>query len=395
MITVTSAREKVVSGTSALPSRIRHLSGALGYVLARDVIAPVPLPSFRQSSMDGYALNHLDITGSAMTLPVSGESKAGETQFQLLAPGTAFRIFTGAPVPEGATAVVMQERATRNGDKVTIHEFPVVANRNLRNVGQQINKGEVALPAGTLLGPGAIGFLGGFGITEVEVHEKPKVVILITGDELVTAGQPLKHGQIYESNAAMLIAALEKEGIAGVSVVSTEDSHQAIADRLGEISEGADLIIASGGISVGDYDFVGKAMMETGVATVFYKVKQKPGKPLFFGQKDEKLFFALPGNPASSLVCFYEYVLPALRKMYGRKDIFLPAYFLPSTKSYSFDGERDEFLKAHVEAGKVTPLFGQESFALRSFALANALIYLPADQARVAEGDLVEVHLLP
>ena len=394
-VTVNEAKEKIILSTKALPTITKEVETTLGFVLAKDVLASMSLPSFRQSSMDGYAIIHSDITGSGISLKIVNESRAGEQEKQILKSGEAIRIFTGAPVPDGATAVVMQEHATREKDHVFIHESQVDSGKNVRNIGQQVMKGHVALPKDTFLSPGSIGFLLGMNIENVEVYCKPKIGILITGDELAKKGELLAPGQVYESNSSMLIAALHQEGILDIEIKYCEDDLNSTISALAELSEQNDVILTSGGISVGDYDFVGQALEAIGAETVFYKVKQKPGKPLLFAKKEEKLFFALPGNPASSLVCYYEYVLPAIRKMSGRTDCFLRSLLMPVKNAYSFNGERDEFLKATATQEFVIPLDGQESFAIRSFAIANAIIYLPVNQNVVAEGDMVEVHLLP
>jgi molybdopterin molybdotransferase len=395
MVTVAEAKAKIIENSLLLEAVQINVEDAVGYTLAHDVLAAMSLPPFRQSSMDGYAVRHTDITSGQVALPVVGEARAGENAMQSLPARSAIRIFTGAPVPEGASAVIMQEHTVADGDQVIIQEYPVVLNKNIRQVGQQIREGDVALVAGTQLTPGSVGFLLGMNVQKVSVYRKPRVGILVTGDELVQPGNSLKPGQVYESNSAMLIAALHREGIVETTLCFAGDEPDATSASLQTLSQNNDVILASGGISVGDYDFVGKGLEQIGVETVFYKVKQKPGKPLLFGRRNDTLFFALPGNPASSLVCFYEYVYPALRKISGHRDCFMRKLSLPSTRAYRFDGERDEFLKATAGETDVTPLDGQESFALRSFACANALIYLPSEQRVVEKGDLVEVHLLP
>ena len=395
MVTVEEAKRSILSHTAVLNSERCALADAVGFVLSEDILAGFSLPSFRQSSMDGYAILHTDISEINSTLPVVGESKAGKAEKRMLEPGTAIRIFTGAPVPDGATAVIMQEHTSLENGNVIIHEYPVAENKNLRNIGQQIREGDVALPAGTFISAGTVGFLTGLNIAEVSVYRKPRVGILVTGDELVKTGDTLYHGQVYESNSSMLAAALKKEGIEEVEIYYSEDDLQATIESLKILSDRNDVVIATGGVSVGDYDYVGKALEAIGAETIFYKIRQKPGKPLLFAKTEETNFYALPGNPASSLVCYYEYVLPALRLMSGNKTCFLPELQLPVTHAYAFNGERDEFLKAIVSDGKVTSLEGQESFALRSFAVANALIYLPVSQQTVQAGDLVRVHLLP
>ncbi|GGM98795.1 molybdopterin molybdenumtransferase MoeA [Dyadobacter beijingensis] len=395
MVTVNEAKQRIIANTEARTATWLPLAEAVGSVLAEDVIAPIALPPFRQSSMDGYALIHSDITENGIALQLAGESRAGQAELPDVRPGTCVRIFTGAPVPDSATAVVMQEHTSVTDGRVTILEFPVGEGKNVRRAGQQIAKGAVALPAGTPVSAGAVGFLKGMDITEVAVHSKPRVGLLVTGDELLKAGEPLVPGKIYESNSDMLKAALGQTGIGEVTVSYASDELEATIEALGKLLETHDVVLASGGISVGDYDFVGKALEALGAETVFYKVRQKPGKPLLFGKKGDKLIFALPGNPASSLVCYYEYVLPALRKTMGAREPFLRSVKLPIRHAYRFDGERDEFLKARVEGKEVVSLDGQESFVIGSFAVANALIYLPVGQNQVAAGDLVEVHLLP
>lgn len=395
MVTVEEAKRRVINHTTVLDIETRTVLNAVGFILAADVVAGFSLPSFRQSSMDGYAVLHTDIVKENVVLPVAGEVKAGKSEKISMKPGTAIRIFTGAPVPEGATAVIMQEHTTVENGNVRIQEYPVAENKNLRNVGQQIREGDIALRAGTFITAGTAGFLTGLNIQKVSVYRKPKIGILVTGDELVKTGEVLSHGQVYESNSAMLVAALKQEGIHEVEIYYSQDNLSATIQSLKKLSESNDVVMATGGVSVGDYDYVGKALEAIGAETVFYKIRQKPGKPLLFAKNPDTDFYALPGNPASSLVCYYEYVLPALRLMSGRKECFLPAYKLPISHAYSFNGERDEFLKASVIDGKVTSLEGQESFALRSFAIANALIYLPVSQQMVQAGDLVEVHLLP
>ncbi len=397
MISVQEAQSLIQSTVEPLDAVWLPPSEAVGSMLATDVLSPLALPPFRQSSMDGYAVHHEDVAETNTTLPVVAESRAGSTRPLELARGTAIHILTGAPVPDGATAVVMQEKVVREGENATIQEFPVRESQNVRFVGQQIKTGDLAMPQGAFLTPGSVGFLLGMNIVEVPVHRKPRVGILTTGDELVQPGRDaaLAFGQIYESNSAMLEATLRAEGVQEINIFYAADDPQATTDALRKLFQENDLVLSTGGVSVGAYDYVGSSLAEIGVEAIFYKIRQRPGKPLFFGRHADALVFGLPGNPASTLVCFYEYVLPALRLMTGRSDSFLPKLKLPITHTYAFRGERDEFLKAHATTEAVTPYDGQESFALRSFAVANALIYLPSVQNSVQPGDLVEVHLLP
>lgn len=397
MVSVQEAKSLIQSTVPVLYPEQKILSEAVGQVLAEEVVSPLALPPFRQSSMDGHALHHDDVTQAATTLPVVAESRAGNATPQTLQRGTAVHILTGAPVPDGATAVVMKEKIERANNEAIIQQFPVLEGQNVRSIGQQIQKGDVAMPKNTYLTPGSVGFLAGMNVQTVKVYRRPSVGILVTGDELVQPGNntPLHFGQIYESSSSMLAAVLRAEGITEIDIRYVADDEAATIAALRELTENNDVVLSTGGVSVGDYDFVGTALEEIGVETVFYKVRQRPGRPLFFGRNDDTIIFALPGNPASTLVCYYEYVLPALRLMSGRTDCFLPRIKLPITHAFSFQGERDEFLKATATTEAVTPLDGQESFVLRSFAVANALIYLPSSQNSVEPGDLVEAHLLP
>lgn len=395
MISVLKAQHEIILNATPLSAQKIPLQDALNDILAQDVISPISLPFFDQSSMDGYAVRHADIQQRGVSMPVIGEMRAGCQDLLTLTPNSAIRVFTGAPIPIGTTAVIIQENVNRTGNQIVINEFPIDQHKNIRIVGQQIRANEVAMHSGSRITPGSVGFLLNMNICEVEVHRKPKIGIVVTGDELVRAGDVLERGQVYESNSSMLKAALALEGLADVEVTYVADRLADTIEALEYHASTKDVILSSGGISVGDYDFVGEALQAIGAKTIFYKVKQKPGKPLLFAKRAEKLFFALPGNPFSSLVCFYEYVLPALRKMRGYSDCFLKKIKVPILSDYAFDGTRDEFLKALVTEEGVHVLDGQESFALRSFAVANAFIYLPASQHTVKAGEMVEVHLLP
>ncbi len=397
MISVQEAKALIQSNVLVLQPEQKKLSEAVGQVLAKDITSPLALPPFRQSSMDGYALHHEDVSEAGTSLPVVAESRAGNASLQTLKRGTAIHILTGAPVPDGATAVVMKEKVERKGNEAIIQQYPVSEGQSVRQAGQQIQKGDLALPKGTYLTPGSMGFLGGMNVCKVNVYRRPRVGILTTGDELVqpNEGSALRFGQIYESNSAMLAAVLRAEGVTEIDIRYVDDNETATIAALRDLTQQNDLVLSTGGVSVGDYDYVGTALEKIGVETIFYKVRQRPGKPLFFGKNEDATVFGLPGNPASALVGYYEYVLPALRLISGRTDCFLPKIKLPITHAFSFQGERDEFLKATATTESVTPLDGQESFALRSFAVANALIYLPSSQNSVQPGDLVETHLLP
>lgn len=358
--------------------------------LFRNIYSPINFPPFRQSAMDGYAVHMHD----DFTYRLVGEVKAGDSHHPLLNKGEAVRIFTGAAVPDSANAVIMQEKVIARENEITIDaKLPI--GLNIRLLGEQVKKGQLALKKGTKLTPAAIGFLSSLGITEVCVYNKPSIALISTGNELVEAGQPLPFGKIYESNSGMLQNALINLGFGAVTVHKIEDNYEATYNKLQDAIEKNDMVIISGGISVGDYDFVGKALKELKVEEIFYKVNQKPGKPLFFGKNGDTLLFALPGNPAAALICFYLYVYIALHRMSGSKDVVLPKVMAKSASGFVKNGDRPQILKAIYQEGKVSILEGQSSAMLQTFAISNALVKMPEDLKQIDINDIIEVILLP
>jgi molybdopterin molybdotransferase len=359
-------------------------------ILFRDIYSPINMPPFRQAAMDGYAVNLHD--DRAYTLV--GEVKAGDSHQPVLNKGEAVRIFTGAAVPDSANAVIMQEKVVARENEITI-EAKLPIGLNIRLLGEQVKKGELALKKGTKLTAAAIGYLGSLGINEVSVYKKPSIALISTGNELVATGQTLTYGKIYESNSLMLQNTLINLGFDAVSIHKIEDNYLATYTKLQDVILKNDIVIISGGISVGDYDFVGKALKELNLEEVFYKVNQKPGKPLFFGKNEDTLLFALPGNPAAALTCFYMYVYTALQKMSGCKDVTLPKVMAKSTSGFVKNGDRPQILKALYKEGEVTILEGQSSAMLQTFSISNALVIMPEDLKQIEIKDIIEVILLP
>ena len=391
MISITDAISIVKeNGKPLLQATTKLVEKAGGYILFEDVISPINMPPFRQSAMDGYALNlHDDLSYNLI-----GEVKAGDGHQSILKNGEAIRIFTGAPVPDSANAIMMQEKVQTNGTTITI-EHQILLEHNIRPLGEQVKTGDIALKKGTKLTPAAIGYLISLGITKVSVFKKPSIAIVTTGNELIEAGQDLSYGKIYESNSKMLLSALYSLKYYDVSIHKVEDIYDKTVDTLNTVVNNNDLVIITGGISVGDYDFVGKALKELEVDEQFYKVKQKPGKPLFYGTKNDTQIFALPGNPAAALSCFYVYVYITLQKMMNRKDLELTRLQVKSKSNFQKNGDRPQFLKAIYENDEVEILEGQNSSMLQTFALSNALVYAPETITKIEIGDTLEVILLP
>ncbi len=390
MVSIEEALKAVLKNSKEISLEIDlPIENSGNAILFQDVSSPIDMPPFRQSAMDGYAINlHENETYSLI-----GEVKAGDGHQPVLNPGEAIRIFTGAPVPDSANAVIMQEKVIVKDDNIIVQGNPLKED-NIRPMGEQVKKGEVALKKGTKLTPAAIGYLSSLGLTEVSVYKKPSIAIITTGNELIEAGQPLTYGKIYESNSVMLKRALLDLGFDTISIHKVEDNYKETYNKLQDVIVQNDMVIITGGISVGDYDFVGKALKELDIEQVFYKVHQKPGKPLFFGKYENTILFALPGNPAAALTCFYMYVYASLQIMTGSNSD-LTTVTATSTSNFIKKGDRPQFLKAIYKKGKVNILEGQSSAMLQTFAVANALVKMAGDIEQIRVDDRIEVMLLP
>ena len=388
MIQVEEALSVVAKNSCKMPIRKIKVSKSLGFILAEAIYSPMNMPPFRQSAMDGYAFLHSEL----QHLDVVSTSQAGDFSNIELAKNEAIRIFTGAFVPDHLDTVVMQEHTSRTGDALAITKMPSRF-ANVRNEGEQIKENELVLPKNTLINPAAIGFLACLGITEITVYAKPKIAVLVTGNELVKPGKQLPKGKIYESNSVMLEAALKGIGIKKVKLIRVKDNLKATKKAVKECLSDFDVVLVSGGISVGDYDFVKEALLSNGVEELFYKINQKPGKPLFFGKKDKKIVFALPGNPASTLTGFYVYVYPALKISMGFETIHLSKITRKITTQFENTSGKTLFLKAFFDDEKVTVLESQSSAMLNTFAKANGLICLPFDSITIEKNQ--EVLVIP
>jgi molybdopterin molybdotransferase len=390
MISVEEARNIIIKKTSRFLPVKKSIAESAGLVLAKDVFAFIDIPAFRQSSMDGYAIMFSDKDSS---LQLSGHDGSRIIQNHHSQKGNAIRIFTGAPLPDGADTVVMQEKVKRDGDTVIIEDTDLAEGKNVRSKGAEIKSGDLAMQAGTLLSPAAIGFLSGIGISEVFVYPSPSISIVITGNEIQVPGLPLQFGQVYDANSFQLKAALQTIGITDITIWKVNDDPDALRMVLEKAMEKSGMILLTGGVSVGDYDFVVSATSACGVTKHFHKIKQRPGKPLFFGTKGEKSIFGLPGNPSSVLSCFYMYVMPCISILSGR-DNRVKKSTAVLTDAYKKPKGLTCFLKGSEKDGRATPLGAQESFRLSSFAQANCLIELEEDRENYEAGETVTIHLL-
>ena len=390
MISVSEARKLIDENCKGGRSEVMRLIDALDRALSDDVVSPMDTPPFHQSAVDGYAFSFKDWDGKSK-LEVAGEVQAGNVFTAEIKPRQAIRIFTGAPVPAGLDTVVMQEKIEVQGDQMTIKDPLLVAGANVRLQGSQTKIGDVVLKKSHRLTPASISFLASLGITEVPVFAHPHIRIIVTGKELVAPGGIIHEGQIFESNSFALKTALKAMGISPVSVEIVEDDEALIMEAITRALD-SDIVILTGGASVGLYDLVPSSLAKCGVKEIFHKVKQKPGKPFYFGTYGDVLVFALPGNPAAVLSCFYEYITPAIGKFTGRQ------YHKRLKMILAHDFQRKpgltQFMKGKTKANTVFILDHQESYLMNSFAHADALVELEEDREVILKGDLVNVLMI-
>lgn len=370
------ALERLLAEAAAEPlegSETLELAAAAGRVLATELNAASDLPAWPNSAMDGYALNLQGWAGQA--LPVSQRVFAGRAP-EPLAPGTCARIFTGAPVPAGADCVEMQENVTVLADGRVRFDEPLRAGQNIRPQGQESRQGETVLEVGTRLGPIELGLAATLGHAQVTVRRRPKVAVLSTGDELVEPGQPLGPGQIYNSNRRLLISWLERLGCEVLDGGILADDLALTHERLAAY-HGADLILSTGGVSVGEADYLGQALRESGELSV-WKLAIKPGKPLTFGRYQQVPVLGLPGNPASTLVTFAMLARPYVLRRLGCANVAPLRVTVPAGFEWPVGGTRREFLRARLDGGRAVIYPNQSSGVLRSAAWAQGLVEVPA-----------------
>jgi molybdopterin molybdotransferase len=390
LLSVNEALQAVLGRVEPLDAEPVALAEASGRVLADDARALVDLPPFPSSAMDGFAVRAADTPGR---LPVVERIAAGRPASRALEAGEAMGIATGGVVPEGADAVVPIERVTTDDGQVEIAE-PAASGANVRPRGGDVAAGAVVVPAGVRLGPQQIGALAAAGVGEVRCARRPRVAVLTTGTELRRPGEELAPGEIYESNGAMLQALLTSADADVVPLASVADDEAAHREAI-ERGLAHDVLVTSGGVSVGPHDLVRRIEGELGVEEVFWGVSVKPGKPLAFGVRGPTLVFGLPGNPVSSLVSSVLFVLPALRALQGERDPeprYLNGTLAAPAKA---DPRRDELVRARLtSAGELEPLTGQESHMIVRAAEANALVYVPAGDAELPTGSTVRYLIL-
>ncbi len=385
LLSVDEALRAVLARVEPLPAERVGLDEAAGRVLAAPARSAIDLPPFPSSAMDGFAVRAADTPGR---LPVVERVAAGRPATRPLAPGEAMGIATGGVVPDGADAVVPIERVEVVGDEVDVPEA-AAPGRNVRPRAGDVTAGDVVVAAGTRLAAAQIGALAAAGVAEVECARRPRVAVLTTGTELRRPGESLRPGEIYESNGVMLQTLLGGTGATVEALDSVEDDEAAHRDAI-EQGLARDVLVTSGGVSVGPHDLVRAIEADLGVEEVFWGVSVKPGKPLAFGVRGGTLVFGLPGNPVSSLVSSVLFVLPALRALQGERDPAPRYRHGLLARAVAPDPRRDELLRARLTpGGELEPLSGQESHMIVRAAEANALIFVPTGAEELPAGSTV------
>lgn len=403
MISLDEALRIVLSHAERLSSERVDILDSLGCILAQPIIAREDHPPFTSSAVDGFAICTEDVLDASVTQPmrlrVIATVRAGEESSISVQPKTAVRIMTGTTVPKGADAVIMQEHVDQDSDEILVHRS-VPGGENVRYAGEELKAGEVVLEVGTHITPAVISLLAGLGYRAVEIYRKPWVSIITTGDELVSITENVGQGKIRDSNALFLKSALQELRIDEVEVkAGVKDDRERLFSALESALDLSDVVIVTGGVSVGEFDFVKSILSSLGVQEHFWGIKVKPGKPTYFGVKGKTLVFGLPGNPVAVGVLFYELVRPALLAMMGWRDGTLPRLKAVLEGSLHRKTPRLELVRGQVfpkqSALFVVPLKKQESHMLSGFAKANCLICLPEDKDTIEGGSEVEIHTLP
>ena len=391
MIELDEARDRIAAHAGPLPGEEVPVGEAAGRVLARDVLGQVDLPGFDRSSMDGWVVRAADLPGE---LPVVGDVAAGSPGDVGLEPGTALRISTGAPIPAGADAVLPLEDGAEEGG-VLRTEAAVQPSSFVRFRGEDVRAGELLVPAGARLTPARLSVVASGGVARVEVHRRPRVSVVATGSELVPLGEPLPPGAIYNSNAPTLEAHAVADGAVVLGARNVEDDPGRTRDVLGAALDEADVVLVSGGVSVGGHDLVKDTLAALGVEELFWRVLIKPGKPIFCGRRGDTWVFGLPGNPVSTVVGYLVFVAPLLRRMAGG------AFLAPATSHVTLAadarnaGGRTTYATARFADGGVVLTDKQGSHMTKALADADGFAILPWDRELLPAGEQVEFLPLP
>jgi len=389
MISENEARAKILEAVRPLPPRKMSISGALDLFAAENYFARLPLPNFDNSAMDGYAVIASDCKKDAR-LRVISEQPAGVDRKLRVSNGKTVRIFTGAPMPAGADAVVMQEDVTREGDEIVING-DVEVDEFVRKRGCDLGEGQKILGKGDRIVATKLALLASQGFAQVSVGGEVRAAIISTGNELAKPGEKIEPGQIYDSNSVLLQSLLKRSSAAAASVENCSDDGDSLRAAM-QRAAGNEILIVSGGVSVGEHDLVQKTLRDLGATIDIWRVAIKPGKPFLFGQLGRCFVFGLPGNPVSAFITFLQFVRPAILKMMGATDVDLPKMPAKLTVDLTNDGDRAHYLRGKLENGNFAPIGRQESHALFGLSQSNALLRVRTGESFKA-GEIVHIQV--
>jgi molybdopterin molybdotransferase len=394
MISVAEALAKVLAGIEPVPAETVGLADALGRVLAADVAARLSHPPKAVSAMDGYAVRAADVASVPAKLQTIGESSAGAGFKGRIEPGTCVRIFTGAPVPDGADAIVIQEDVAADGGKVAMNK-PAKAGEWIRPEGLDFRAGEVLLKAGVVLSARDVGLAAAMNVPWLQVRRRPRIAIIATGNEVVWPGDPVGPDQIVSSNSVALAAYVRVLGGEPINLGIAPDEPRALLALI-DAARGADLLVTSGGASVGDYDLVREALGRSGFDLGFYKVAMRPGKPLIFGRLAGIPVLGLPGNPVSAGVCAAVYLKPAMEKMLGLARVAAPEPTAILGRDLPANDRREDYMRAALAFNGqgeevATPFPRQDSAMMANFARADCLVVRPPEALAAKKGERVRI----
>ena len=395
MISVEEARERIVEAMRPLPPEQVALADALGRVLTEDIASRRTQPPAAVSAMDGYAVRADDVTGLPARLRIVGYAQAGGAFDGTVGSGEAARIFTGAPVPDGADTIVIQENTEPDGDWVRIVDGKAPKGRYVRPAGLDFQEGQILLHAGQALTARDIGLAAGMNVPWLKVRRRPRIALLATGDEVVMPGDPIGPNQIVSTNGLTLASFVTAEGGETIDLGIAPDSEQTLRSMAAG-ARGADMLVTTGGASVGDHDLIQKVLGDIGFALDFWKIAMRPGKPLIFGRLDDTPILGLPGNPVSSLVCALIYLRPAIRAMLGLESRDTDTASAVLDRDLGDNDERQDYLRARLGRDEngvriVTPFDRQDSSMFAHLAHADCLIIRPPFAPAVKSGSRVEI----
>lgn len=396
MITIEQALRIIDEEVKVIGTERVELLKALNKILAQDIYSKDTLPPFNKSAMDGYAIKFSDTEccqcGNEIELHVKALVRAGDYYEGNLNSKEAIKIMTGAPVPNGSDAVIQIEKVKENGNKILISDY-IKENTNIIKMGEEIESGELALEKGKVIRPTEIGFLASLGYSKILIHKSPKVAIITTGDELLEITASLEKGKIRNSNEYSLMALCENAQVDFISLGVVCDNKEALKEKVLKGLKEADIVITSGGVSAGDFDFVENVLEEIGAKVNFTSVAIKPGKPVTFATIDNKLFFGLPGNPLSVITTFEEFVKPAIKKMKGYKEVYEDKMLVIAGNDFKAKKDRRKFIYVNIinEGGKyyAYDLGSQCSNHLMTMSKANGIIIMPEGVNKITKGEVV------